>query len=716
LALPPPLALPKFIPPYPINQDTARHQAPRRLEGILSPITPKIFIGSATAVAIRCRAMTWQTFVFIIVAGAAFSYSGYRFSLLFKMAKNHKGKTWSPRLNNIPSRIGSVIENVLFQRSVFRNRYSGMLHSMIFWGFLIITIGTLEQFVSTIHNEANFEFLGQGLYSGLVFVQDIFTLLVLVGVTMAAYRRFVRRPEGLGKSRDASMVLLLTGSLMISIFLMNAFHILGLNPWFAGSMPLSSSVASVFGGLGFSTETNAAFGTFFKWVHMLIVLGFAVYIPSSKHLHIVASTPNIFLRHLPREKGMKPINFEDETVTQYGASKVTDLSWKDALDYYTCTECGRCQDLCPAHNTQKPLTPKMLILDLKENMYRNKDKILADKVEEVSHIIDENVTEDVIWACTSCRACEIACPVFIEHTDKIYEARRNLVMMESRFPAEVQSVFKNMETNATPWAFSASDRGNWAEGLSIKTMAEDSNVDVLLWVGCAGSYDDRNKKVLRAFASTLKKAGIKFAILGSEEQCTGDPARRIGNEYLYQTLAKANIDTLNRYSVKKIVTACPHCFNTIKNEYKDFGGTYEVHHHSQFLAELIREGKIKPTKALDETVTFHDSCYLGRWNNIYDQPRAVLNSLPAVKTVEMKSHHDQSMCCGAGGGRMWMEETLGKRINVTRTEQALDTKAGVIASSCPFCMTMMTDGVKSKEMQDKVKVMDIAELIDQATP
>jgi Fe-S oxidoreductase len=235
-------------------------------------------------------------------------------------------------------------------------------------------------------------------------------------------------------------------------------------------------------------------------------------------------------------------------------------------------------------------------------------------------------------------------------------------------------------------------------------------------VGCAGSYDDRNKKVLRAFVNILKKAEVKFAILGTEEQCTGDPARRIGNEYLYQTLAKTNVETLNRYNVKQIVTACPHCFNTIKNEYKDFGGNYQVFHHSQFIAKLISEGRVKPTKPVEETITFHDSCYLGRWNNIYEQPRAVLNALPAARTVEMKANHDQSMCCGAGGGRMWMEEKIGKRVNVTRTEQALDTHAGVVASSCPFCMTMLTDGVKTKEMQDKVKVMDIAELIDQATP
>ncbi|MEK6578219.1 MAG: (Fe-S)-binding protein, partial [Bdellovibrionota bacterium] len=394
---------------------------------------------------------------------------------------------------------------------------------------------------------------------------------------------------------------------------------------------------------------------------------------------------------------------------------VTDLSWKAGMDYFSCTECGRCQDLCPAWNTQKPLSPKLLILDLKNNLYRNKEKILAGKLDEVSPVIDDSVTEDVIWACTTCRACEVACPVFIEQTDKIYDIRRNLVLMESKFPAEVQTVFKNMETNATPWAFSSADRANWAEGLSIKTMAQETNVDVLLWVGCAGAYDDRNKKVLRAFASVLKKANVKFAILGTEEQCTGDPARRIGSEYLYQTLAKANIETLNKYNVKRIVTACPHCFNTLKNEYKDFGGTYEVFHHSQFIGRLISEGKIKPTKTIEESVTFHDSCYLGRWNNVYEQPRAVLKSIPSLRLTEMKSHHDSSMCCGAGGGRMWMEEKIGKRVNIARTEQALETRASVVASACPFCITMITDGVKSKEMQEKVRVMDLAELIDQTT-
>ncbi|NDD92114.1 (Fe-S)-binding protein [bacterium] len=609
------------------------------------------------------------------------------------MLRAHQGKP-RVRWDNLPARV---------------------IDTIIFWGFLIITIGTVEQFATTIHTAASFEFIGEGLYSFLIKIQDIFTFAILFAVAGAFYRRLVVRPEGLGQSRDANIVLTFTGGLMISILLMNGFHILGTAAAHADSFVVSKHLAALFAQLELSPETNVALGTLFKWVHMCLVLGFAMYIPHSKHLHIVAAGPNTFLRQLTREKPMQSINFEDESVTQYGSAKITDFSWKSTLDLYACTECGRCQDLCPAWNTQKPLSPKLLVLGLKENLYRNKDAILTQKTDSISSVMDENTTNDVIWACTSCRACEIACPVFIEQTDKIYDIRRNLVMMESSMPDGVQAVFKNMETNATPWAFSAADRGKWAEDLSIPTMADSPEIDVLVWVGCAGSYDDRNKKVLRSFVSVLKKAGIRFAILGNEEQCTGDPARRIGNEYLYQTLAKANVETLNRYSVKKIVTACPHCFNTIKNEYKDFGGDYEVLHHSQFIAQLIRDGKIKPSKGVEETITFHDSCYLGRWNNVYEQPRAVIESIPSARLVEMKQNHDQALCCGAGGGRMFMEETIGKRINIARTEQALETKAGIIASSCPFCMTMMTDGVKTKEMLDKVKVLDIAELMDQST-
>lgn len=657
--------------------------------------------------------MTWQTFAFLVVAGAAFGYSGLRFKILFEMLRSLKGPVRN-RLTDIPARMIDTTIHVLGQKAVLRKKGIGILHTIIFWGFIIITVGTLEQFASTLHNQWNFEFLG-AIYGPLLSIQDLFTVAILFAVAGAFYRRLVIRPEGLGQSRDANIVLTFTAALMISILCMNGFQILSTAAAHADHFIFSKHVASLFQGFELSPEGNAALATTFKWIHMLFVLGFAAYIPHSKHLHIIAAGPNTFLRQLTHEKGMRPINFADESITQYGAAKITDLGWKDALDTYACTECGRCQDLCPAWNTQKPLSPKLLVLDIKHNLYDNKEAILAGNTDELKPLIGKDITEDVIWACTSCRACEVACPVFIEQTDKIFDIRRNLVMMESKMPDGIGTIFKNLETNATPWAFSSSDRDKWSEGLSVPTMAESPEIDVLLWVGCAGSFDDRNKKVLRSFVSLLKKAGIRFAILGNEEQCTGDPARRIGNEYLYQTLAQANIETLNRHGVKKIVTACPHCFNTIKNEYKDFGGTYEVFHHSQFIALLIKDGKLKPTKGVDESITFHDSCYLGRWNNIYEQPRAVIESIPSARLVEMKQNRDAGMCCGAGGGRMFMEEHIGKRINITRTEQALETRAGIVASSCPFCMTMMTDGVKSKEMLDKVRVMDIAELMDQAT-
>jgi Fe-S oxidoreductase len=659
--------------------------------------------------------MTWQTLAFLIVGGGAFYLSGKKFAVLYQVMKAQKGK--APKFDDFGKRIQTALVNVLGQKAVLQNPGIGIAHTLIFWGFIIISIGTVEQFVMTLYSGASFEFIGETLYHAFVFSQDLFTALVLLGVIFAAYRRFIIKPKHLGQSKDANNVLMFTGGLMISIFLMNAFHAAG-NPWFRDAYFISSHIADLFSGLELSEDANHAMFTFFKWVHMLLVLGFAVYIPGSKHLHIVAAGPNTFLRKLNREKGMTSINFEDETVTQYGSAKVTDLSWKDALDLYSCTECGRCQELCPAWNTDKPLSPKNLIVDIKKNLHTNKPLILEGKADEVGHIIDDHVTEDVIWACTSCRACEIACPVFIEHTDKIYDARRNLVMMESRFPAEVQAVFKNMETNASPWAFSPSERANWADGLDVKKMADVGSadqLDVLLWVGCAGSYDDRNKSVVKSFVNLLNKAGVKFAILGTEEQCTGDSARRIGNEYLYQTLAKANVETLNRYNVKRIVTACPHCFNTLKNEYGEMGGQYEVFHHSQFIAQMIGEGKLKSSKPINETVTFHDSCYLGRWNNVYAEPRTAIESIPQVKMVEMKLNHDKGMCCGAGGGRMWMEEHLGKRINVTRTEQALETGATTVATACPFCITMINDGMKEKDMVGKVKVKDIAELVDETT-
>ncbi len=661
--------------------------------------------------------MTIESIVFLVIFLSANAYAAYKFSTLFKLATAATGTVWNgSRTDRLPERIATVLKNVLGQAQVLRNRFAGIAHTMIFWGFIIITFGTIELFVREVVPTASFEFIGTIPYGVLVGLQDFFSAFVLLGVLMMFYRRLVLRPPGIGQSAEAYFILVLTASLMISLMGMNAFRLIGAPQWHDAWMPVSRVLAYSIEGLALPPETAATISFVFKWAHLILVLGFLCYIPNSKHLHILASGPNTFHRTLDTARGMQTINLEAENATSFGATKVSDLSWKDTLDGYACTECGRCQDVCPAWNTQKPLSPKKLVLDLKHQLYDNKDALLARKFDDVKPIIGAAITEDIIWACTSCRACEEACPVFIEHTNKIYEVRRSLVLMESKFPPELQTVFKNMESNFSPWAMSPDERSNWAADSSVKKMADVAGepLDYLFWVGCAGSFDDRNKKVSRALVNLMNKAGVKFAILGNEEKCTGDPARRMGNEYLAQMLIKENVATLNRYGVKKVVTACPHCFNAIKNEWKDFGGNYEVIHHTQLLAELIAKGALRPQKGFTESVTYHDSCYMGRWNGEYSAPRKLMESIPGVKITEMAKSANKSMCCGAGGGRMWMEEHIGARVNVTRTEQALETGAKIIAANCPFCMTMMTDGVKAKDVGDKVVVKDVAELLEQS--
>lgn len=665
--------------------------------------------------------MTALSFVFLAVFLAANAYFASRVLVLYRLAKATTGQAWpGHNLDRIPERISTFFVNVLGQKAVLRKKNAGIMHTAIFWGFLIITIETLELFLYELFPGFTWErVIGASAYSVLVGIQEVFTLAVLGGVAYAFYRRLVVRPEGLGKSKDAIIILTLTASLMISLLGMRAFHMIADPQWYDSAQFASGFIARVLiEPMALSPETAGTIATVFRWIHHCLVLGFLCYIPSSKHLHVLTAAPNTLLKRLDVSKGMRKVNLEDENATSFGMEKVNDMSWKDTLDLYACTECGRCQDACPAHNTQKPLSPKALILDLKDLLYQHKQALLSGKKDEIGPVLGGRISDDVIWSCTSCRACESACPVFIDQTDKIYEIRRNMVLMQSRFPPELQTVFKNVENNFSPWAMSPDDRDKWAEDLNVKTMAEvaasGEDVEYLFWVGCAGSFDDRNKKVSRALVSVMRKAGVKFAILGKEEKCTGDPVRRMGNEYLAQTLIQENVAVLNNYGVKKVVTACPHCFNAIKNEWKDFGGTFEVVHHTQLISRLIKEGKIKPTKGADQKVTYHDSCYIGRWNNEYQAPRNILNALPAVKVQEMEKNASNGMCCGAGGGRMWMEEHIGTRVNVARTEQALATNAGVIASNCPFCMTMMSDGVKAKDMTDKVQVMDVAELVDQA--
>ncbi len=518
--------------------------------------------------------------------------------------------------------------------------------------------------------------------------------------------------------------------------------------------PLSPSVLVVLAKIGF-------------WTHATLPLVFLNLLPHSKHFHVITGIPNIFFKDLTPKGRLVPMGSAEQimelamaasempepTRALIGVAKVDHLSWKAVLDFYTCTECGRCSDNCPAHKTGKVLSPKQFTLALRDHMYEHENELVEREMawgtatsgttngSEGDVPVDPEVLAsaregarvapkytaidlapdvihpDVLWACTSCRACEEQCPVLISYVDKIVDMRRNLVMVRGEFPHALQKPFQGMEVNGNPWNLSRLDRSAWSDGLGIPTFAEKPNAEVLYWVGCAASYDDRAKKIARATARLMKSAGVDFAILGQEESCTGDPARRAGNELLFATLAEGNAQVLNSYKdqggMKQVITACPHCFNTLKNEYPDFGAKLEVVHHTDFLLGLLAEGKLKPKRAVPGRVVYHDSCYLGRYNDIYESPREILRLIPGVELVEPDYWtKTRGLCCGAGGAQMWMEEQNTNRVNVKRTLQLVDTGAKTVASACPFCMTMLTDGLKSQSLEDTVKQMDVAEILD----
>jgi Fe-S oxidoreductase len=659
--------------------------------------------------------LTIKPFLVLAAMATAFTLFALNAKVLWDLLQ--KVKKPGPKIGSFPDRVNAVLLDVLGQRRVRRKKLPGLAHTMIFWGFIVITVGTVEMMVEGIFHGVNLQLLGLKVFGAYNAIADVMTLAVLLGVCFGFFRRLVLKPAHLPTGRDALLVLVITASLMLSLFGMNAFRVAGAPEILAPYFPLSSRIwVQLLQGI----EPSTAFigQEVFYWMHLLLVLGFMMYIPRSKHLHILAAGPNIFFKHLGTPKAIEVTNLEDENATSFGLGKVTDLSWKGALDLLSCTECGRCEESCPADMTGKPLSPMRLIHDMKMELFAQKQHVLGGKTDEIPAVVrtESGITDDVIWACTSCRACEEACPVNIEQTNIIFEARKNLVLMESRFPAEMQTVFRNMENNYTPWAFGHDTRADWCRDLNVKQMADHPTAEVLYYVGCAGSFDDRAKKVATAIVNLLKKANVDFAILGKEEKCNGDPARRAGNEYLAQMLIKENVEALNKYKPKKILTGCPHCFNTLKNEYPAFGAQYDVVHHTTFLEGLIQEGKLKP-KQNPETgeITFHDSCYLGRWNDVYSAPREILKAIPELNVKEMPRNKNKGLCCGAGGARMFMEETIGKRINVERTEEALATGAKTIASGCPFCSTMLTDGVKAKDKQDHVHVKDVAEILDAAT-
>lgn len=652
------------------------------------------------------------TIIFLIVFGFLF----YNLKRIFSYIKLGQPED---RLTKPAERIKNVLTIAFGQSKLLREPVAGVIHFLIFWGFMLFLSAVGEAIVQGFFPNFSLHFLGP-IFSLITIVQDLFGLLVMISVLWALYRRFIQKVPRLdvkGHKLDAAIILLFILGVVLSMFGQNITHIANTN--FITADYEVRPISYYLSGIIFSggNQTSQILYDVFWWVHILIIFAFMNFLPYSKHFHVFTSIPNVYFSKIGEHKNaLKKLNLEDENLTQYGAADFEHLSWKQILDGFTCTECGRCTAACPAAATGKKLSPREIIVSIR---HRTEDKaplILAkagDDNEMIQKTLVHNYIQDEeLWACTTCMACVKECPVTIEHVDSIVDMRRNLVLGESNFPSELNSVFKNIETNFTPWAFNAQDRANWAEGMNVKTMSEDSNTEYLFWVGCAGSFDARYQKVTKAFATLMKNANVDFRILGVEEKCNGDTARRLGNEYLAQMMMQENIETLNNYGVKKIVTGCPHCYNSLKHEYPQFGGNFEVVHHTELINQLLDEGKIKlKNEAVKSKITYHDSCYLGRYNDIYDSPRDPLKMIKGVELIEMDRSRDKGFCCGAGGGRMFLEETEGTRINNNRAEEAIKTNADTIAAACPFCMTMMNDGIKSFDKQEAMQVKDIAEIV-----
>lgn len=664
------------------------------------------------------------------------------------------------RLDRPAERLRLTFTYAIAQLRMRRYPLAGFAHMLIFLGFGVLLLRTLILWGRGFDLSFDFWIFSADQPLGRIYglLKDAFALLVIFGVLVFFYYRLVKKLPRMTLSTEGLVILGIILAMMLADILYDGASMVRAARAAAGAggpvyafhawEPAGSAAQFLVAGLPGGAVMFLAHLGF--WTHSALVLIFLNILPYSKHFHIITGVPNVYTQSLDPPGRLEPINDIDgklEREETLGIRRIDQFSWKSILDFYTCTECGRCSDHCPATKTGKKLSPKHFTIDLRNFLYEHDKELTGAKVsingrgagpatEEgkeappmertggdagptsaAKDLVGSVIDPEVLWACTTCRACEQECPVFISFVDKIVDMRRYLVMERSEFPSELQTAFQSIESTGNPWAFPAEDRAKWAEGLNIPTLAEKPDAEYLFWSGCMPSYDERAKKVTRATVELMQKAGVSFAILGREEQCTGDPARRAGYEYLYQMLAKANCETLNGYGVdkKKIVTSCPHCFNTIKNEYPDFGGKFEVVHHTQLLDSLVRAGRLKPTQPVPQRVAYHDSCYMGRHNGEYDAPRNILSSIPGLKILEPVQTRDRGMCCGAGGAQMFKEEEPGKkRVNEERTEQLLATdRPSAVASNCPFCMRMLTDGLAGKGKEDVVQ-LDVAELLHQA--
>jgi Fe-S oxidoreductase len=647
----------------------------------------------------------------VLVSIAAFVYSASRrIRLLMALAPE-------PRFDRIGTRIRKTLEFAFLQKRMFRDLYAGTFHIFLFSGFLVLLVRTISMVLEGLF--PGFTLLPGRAGDLYTLVKDVFEVLVLVGVAMAVFRRAFTRPRRLDLTADAWVILFLIALLIAADLVSEGAKVASrpelVSPW----APAVAVVTGLLAGLAPATLDSLYVGGW--WVHLLDIFFFGNYLPYSKHFHILTAVPNVFFMKLDPAGRLGTPDLENSEY--FGVSQVEQLPWKSALDGYACTECGRCREVCPTALTEKPLDPKVFIGTLRDAVYEATPAILAASGDgpaarvgsaakpERKELIGGWISEDTIWACTTCGFCTTACPVFIiPAVDKIVEMRRHLVLDRAEFPKEMQTAFRGMETNGNPWGISAASRADWAKDLPVVIMAEagQKQIEVLFWVGCAGSYEDRAKKVSRALVELLNAAGVSFAILGAEETCNGDSARRMGNEYLFQMLAQQNIETLNGYGVKSIVTNCPHCFNCLKNEYPALGGHYEVMHGTELVSKLIAEGRLVLGAEIRQTIAFHDPCYLGRYNGVYDAPRRILEAIPGLAVRELPRSRERGLCCGAGGGRMWMEEKLGSRINQTRMKEIAEAGTDAVGVSCPFCMVMIANA--KDEIGAPTQPFDVLEL------
>ncbi|MEC1259238.1 (Fe-S)-binding protein [Bacillus swezeyi] len=648
----------------------------------------------------------------------------------------------------IKERLQRIWENVFGQKKLLKDKKSGIIHVMFFYGFILVQFGALDFIIKGMVPDGGLP-LGP-VYPVFTFFQEIVTLLILIAVVWAFHRRYIEKLVRLKRGFKSGLVLLLIGGLMLTVLLGNGMNIVWQHHELSWREPMASVIAFVFGFMG---ETPAAVVFYAAWwAHLLILLTFLVYVPQSKHAHLIAGPANVFLSRLTNPGKLEKIDFEDESKETFGVGRIEEFRQSQLIDLYACVECGRCTNMCPATGTGKMLSPMDLILRLRDHLTEKGAAVTSNtpwvpaaffqhtKGNQLAmaaggegsreaaaselynpSLIGDIITEEEIWACTTCRNCEDQCPVMNEHVDKIIDLRRYLVLTEGKMDTDAQRAMTSIERQGNPWGLNRKERENWRdirEDVNVPTVKElkkkGETFEYLFWVGSMGSYDRRSQKIAMAFARLLNQAGVSFAILGNKEKNSGDTPRRLGNEFLFQELAAKNIEEFEKNNIQKIVTIDPHAYNIFKNEYSDFGLKADVYHHTEILAGLIKEGKLKPGFPVDETVTFHDSCYLGRYNEVYDPPRDILRSISGIRLVEMERSRENGMCCGAGGGLMWMEEETGARINVARTEQALSTSPSVISSGCPYCLTMLGDGTKAKELEDQVGTYDVAELLERA--